>query len=74
MTPSEPGEQRALDLDRTDELAPFRDRFCLPPGTIYMDGNSLGLLSRDAEAAVVRVLAQWKQHVIGGYSLPRPDS
>jgi kynureninase len=67
-------EAHALGLDRADELAHFRDRFYIPPNTIYMDGNSLGLLSRDAEAAVQRVLEQWKQQVIGGYSLPRPDS
>lgn len=67
-------ERRALELDRADPLAEFRSRFRLPPGTIYMDGNSLGLLSIDAEQAVLRVLEQWKSQAIGGYSLPRPDS
>src|SRR5688500_16380022 len=32
-------------LDRQDPLASFRERFYVQPGTIYMDGNSLGLLS-----------------------------
>lgn len=67
-------EQRALELDRADEMASFREHFYIPPGTIYMDGNSLGLLSRDAEEAVTRVLEQWKRYIIGGYSLPRPES
>ncbi|MFL5342922.1 MAG: kynureninase, partial [Gemmataceae bacterium] len=39
-----------------------------------LDGNSLGLLSLDAEQAVQTVVEQWKEYVIGGYSLPRPDS
>lgn len=67
-------EREALDRDRADPLARFRDRFHVPADTIYLDGNSLGLLSRDAEAAVARVLDQWREHVIDGYSLPRPDS
>ena len=67
-------EQKAHDLDRDDVLARFRRRFFIPTDAIYLDGNSLGLMSRDAERAVRRVLEQWKQEVIGGYSLPRPDS
>jgi kynureninase len=67
-------EKRAVELDRSDPLAHFRSRFHIQPGTIYMDGNSLGLLSVDAEMAVLRVLEQWKTQAIGGYSQPRPDS
>lgn len=55
-------------LDATDSLAPFRARFYLPPGApIYLDGNSLGLLSTDAEASVRRVLDEWKTLAIGGW-------
>ena len=50
----------AADLDRADSLAHLRERFYLPPDRLYFDGNSLGLLSRDAEAAVLRVLDEWK--------------
>ena len=42
----------ACELDRADPLSAFRSRFYLPANQIYLDGNSLGLLSRDAEAAV----------------------
>ena len=66
-------EQQALDLDQADELAAFRQRFTIPTDTIYLDGNSLGLMSRDAERAVRRVLEQWKHQAIGGYSQPRPE-
>ena len=67
-------EQVARDLDAADPLACYRERFFLPPSAIYLDGNSLGLLSRDAEAAVRRVLDLWREQAIGGYSLPRPES
>ncbi|MFP3480816.1 kynureninase, partial [Burkholderia sp. SIMBA_057] len=33
----------ALALDRADPLAALRDQFALPPATIYLDGNSLGV-------------------------------
>src|SRR5205823_2830366 len=60
-------EAYAAELDRADRLAPFRDRFYLPSGQLYFDGNSLGLLSRDAEAAVLRVLGEWKGLGIDGW-------
>ncbi len=56
------------DLDAADPLARFRDEFHLPPGQIYLDGNSLGLLSHRAEAGVVRVLAEWAAIGIGGWT------
>ncbi len=60
-------EAHALALDAADPLARFRARFHLPPGTIYLDGNSLGLLSLDAEAEARRALEQWKNLAIGGW-------
>lgn len=67
-------ESEARALDAADPLASFRSRFYTQPGVIYLDGNSLGLLSRDAEAAVLRVLDLWKTQAIDGYSLPREES
>ena len=55
----------ARALDRADSLAPLRGRFYTVPGRIYMDGNSLGLCSVDAEKAVQRAMDDWKTHGIG---------
>ena len=65
-------EGQARALDAADPLAAFRDRFYLAPGTIYLDGNSLGLLSRDAEAEVLRTLDQWKRLGVDGWMRADP--
>src|SRR6266567_4328867 len=44
------------DLDLHDPLALFREHFYVPNGTLYFDGNSLGLLSREAEQAVLEAM------------------
>jgi len=62
------GEDFALELDAEDPLAPFRDRFYQIPGVIYMDGNSLGLLSKDAEETLLRVLDEWRRLGISGWT------
>ncbi len=54
-------------LDADDPLAAFRQRFYLPPDAIYMDGNSLGLLSHDAEAAVLGALRDWRDLGVDGW-------
>ena len=51
-------------LDAEDGLASFAGRFYKLPGKIYMDGNSLGLMSRDAEAALLRAINAWKSQAI----------
>lgn len=60
-------EADARALDAADPLGRFRERFFIPPGTIQLDGNSLGLLSRDAETAVLAALESWKTHGIEGW-------
>ena len=59
-------------LDRVDPLARFRAKFALPVGQIYLDGNSLGLLSRRAEVSLLRVLDQWRKLGISGWTKADP--
>jgi kynureninase len=61
-------EAEAQSRDTSDALAPFRDHFYRQPGVIYLDGNSLGLLSREAEAALLRALDMWKTLAIDGWT------
>lgn len=70
--PNAYSEAYARSLDDQDALARFRERFYMPPGTIYLDGNSLGLLSRDAEAAVASAMDDWKQQGISGWLAADP--
>ncbi len=58
---------QAIALDQSDPLAGFRQRFYIPENTIYVDGNSLGLLSKDAESSLQRVLNEWKTMGIKGW-------
>ena len=36
----------AAELDASDPLRGFRDRFVIDPDVVYLDGNSLGCLPR----------------------------
>ena len=45
-------------LDASDPLAAFRDRFNIPEGTIYLDGNSLGVMPVAASARAAEVVEQ----------------
>ena len=47
-----------LERDRADPLASFRDRFSLPPGVVYLDGNSLGAMPRATAARVAGLVEQ----------------
>jgi kynureninase len=67
-TDFEVGEEFALRLDMEDQLASFHDRFYHIPDVIYMDGNSLGLLSKDAEETLLRILDEWKHMGIRGWT------
>lgn len=65
-------EAAARLRDAADPLAHFRDHFFVPPGTIYLDGNSLGLLCREAEEETLRALQQWKDLAIDGWLAADP--
>jgi kynureninase len=56
-------------LDRSDALAPLRDKFLLPPGMINLDGNSLGSLPRSTAARVFRVIEkEWGEDLITSWN------
>jgi kynureninase len=59
----------ALALDGADPLAPLRDQFSLPPGVIYLDGNSLGVLPRSTAARVQQVVTdEWGEGLIRSWN------
>lgn len=60
--------EQATQLDRDNPLAQWAQEFYHHPGVIYLDGNSLGLLSKRAELAVVQTLEAWKTLGIEGWT------
>ena len=62
------GAEFAARRDADDALARFRDDFYLLPDRIYLDGNSLGLLSRSAETSILEALADWRTLAIEGWT------
>lgn len=72
VDPFSEAHAHAVALDAADPLAHFRDRFYTQPDSIYLDGNSLGLLSRDAETAVLNALGSWKTQGINGWLAADP--
>ncbi|WHZ05208.1 kynureninase [Neobacillus sp. YX16] len=60
--------ENAQQLDIEDSLNRFREEFYLKPNSIYMDGNSLGLLSKRAERTLLESLNDWKEHGIDGWT------
>ncbi|MEU9554182.1 kynureninase [Streptomyces fumanus] len=60
--------ERAARLDADDPLAALRDRFLLPPDTVYLDGNSLGPLPAAVPPVVRDVLTrQWGTDLIASW-------
>ena len=43
-------------MDARDPLAPLREQFELPPGVVYLDGNSLGAMPKAALARAQEVI------------------
>lgn len=65
MTP----EQRAAEFDAADPLAGYRERFVLPEGVIYCDGNSLGALPKATPGALARVVeSEWGTGMIRSWN------
>jgi kynureninase len=67
-----------LERDAQDPLASLRDQFDLPPGVIYLDGNSLGARPKAALTRAQHVIArEWGHDLIrswnsaGWFDLPK---
>ncbi|HJW12670.1 MAG TPA: kynureninase [Albitalea sp.] len=61
--------QDCLRLDADDPLSALRDQFALPADTIYLDGNSLGMLPRATAARVQQVVAdEWGRDLIRSWN------
>ena len=58
----------AARLDADDPLSGFADRFSTPEDGLYMDGNSLGPASDAALASLNRVVEEWRELLIGGWT------
>ena len=59
-------------LDAADPLAPMRDRFALPEGVIYLDGNSLGPLPKATPGAIEELVRrQWGEDLITSWTRHR---
>ena len=52
----------ARNLDKQDKLAKLRDKFILPEGIIYLDGNSLGPLLKSVPDRLQKtVMNEWAE-------------
>lgn len=60
---------RARELDANDPLGSYRERFDLPEGVIYLDGNSLGALPKATPARLEQVLrGEWGEGLIRSWN------
>ena len=61
--------ERARQLDAGDPLAEYRERFDVPEGVIYLDGNSLGCLPRATPARLEQVVREeWGRDLIRSWN------
>ena len=59
----------AAALDAEDPLAPCRQRFTLPPGVTYLDGNSLGALPKTVAPRLARAVEhEWGAGLIRSWN------
>src|SRR5476649_327838 len=59
----------SIARDAADPLRGFRDRFVVPDGLIYLDGNSLGLMPRTAVSVLNRTIEQeWGHDLIRSWN------
>lgn len=77
MSDTDPSESTftrgdARQRDGRDPLAGFQTRFNVPDAQ-YMDGNSLGPISDAAVVSLLRVIEEWRELGIRGWTDANPD-
>ncbi len=60
--------EQFLRLDVEDPLASIREQFDLPPRLIYLDGNSLGAMPREARNRLSEAMSQWAHGLISSWN------
>lgn len=61
--------EACADADASDPLASYREKFALPEGIIYLDGNSLGARPKEARDRARDVLErEWGEDLIGSWN------
>jgi kynureninase len=61
--------EECVARDSADPLRGFRDRFVIPEGVIYLDGNSLGPMPRTAAGVLGRTIEQeWGHDLIRSWN------
>ena len=61
--------ERASELDVSDSLAPLRQLFDIPEGTLYFDGNSLGPLTFASRDVLHRTIEfEWRERLIRSWN------
>ena len=58
----------ARKMDANDPLRAYREHFFIPNESIYLNGNSLGLLSKEAASSLLIVLDEWKRLAVQGWT------
>ncbi len=67
--PETPDRAWCEAMDRADPLGKLRDRFVLPEGLIYLDGNSLGAMPKGAHARAQEVVTrEWGADLIKSWN------
>lgn len=61
--------EQARALDAADPLRAYRERFDLPAGVVYLDGNSLGALPRATRSRMAQLVDQeWGRDLIRSWN------
>ena len=62
-------KKTAIDFDINDKLSDFREEFIIPENKIYLDGNSLGLLSKNTLSNLnTTIKEEWGNDLISSWN------